>query len=646
MPNETKKSAPVPIIPDQSQPLNKNIGNLVKWNDGFGAAKPSPVPTSRPRIQSVSSCGRPSVAPQPIHLATHLSKTDEDDSDPTSSEEEAIRFTQATTRKFSSSSPPKPMLSSTPVNSNLTNTRPKQAESVAFALSKETPKENENNLSQQRTKPIEKPTSQGPKVISKQPSPANVQFPEHPRQPPAATKPVPPTEPKKAPETKPLMKGPPPIESRRITPPDFNVAPQRKQEIPKPISAPAPALPSQMGRRPLAPASDQGFVTHNGFISLDAFLVQLQDEAFDNLKLSMMEASIRQFHLIAADADISLTRQLCSIKTPNVAEKRQALIQAHKQSMEAQASSLLTDMSALHGQLKEQHTMAARGLFDIPVNEDSWERPLPPSSVPWNTPSPPIQSRSSDPWKPASSPPKTVVVPKPQAPAPDPTPEPELTMPSFWKPSWDSNLTEPPTPQVPPISRLATVEDVPDECDPEPATPAPVPKNAKPAQVPVQQSAPAKNQVPTVASEPTPVWGQPWRKGKQSVSNNSSNQATKPAQPSPPLPPVIENPPISPLVTVPTPEPTPASATETSPAQTKPKTAKQLRAEKNRKGKNKAAASVVKEEVGEQEEVPMPPPQEFQPEVSLKTGLDAAIANMVNTGNFQSTLEQFNLGWR
>ena len=236
------------------------------------------------------------------------------------------------------------------------------------------------------------------------------------------------------------------------------------------------------------------------------------------MKLSMMEASIRQFHLIAADADISLTRKLCATKTPNVTEKRQALIEAHKQFMEAQASSLLTDMSALHNQLKEQHTMAARGLFDIPVNEDSWERPLPPSSVPWNTPSPPVQSKSSDSWKSASSPPKTVEVPKPRAPAPDPTPEPELAMPSFWKPSWDSNITEPPTPQVPPISRLATVEDVPDEYDPEPATPAlaPVPKNAKPTQVPVQQPAPVKNQVPNVADEPTPIWGQPWRKGQHS----------------------------------------------------------------------------------------------------------------------------------
>lgn len=134
--------------------------------------------------------------------------------------------------------------------------------------------------------------------------------------------------------------------------------------------------------------------------------------------------------------------------------------------------------------------------------------------------------------------------------------------------------------------------------------------------------------------------------GKPSVSNNSSNQFTKPAQVSPPLPPVIEKPSIPPPVTAPAPEPTPASATTPSPAQTKPKTGRQLRAEKNRKGKNKASASVTKEEVvGEQEEVPMPPPQELQPGVSLKTGLDAAIANMVNTGNFQSALEQFNLGW-
>ena len=228
-----------------------------------------------------------------------------------------------------------------------------------------------------------------------------------------------------------------------------------------------------------------------------------------------MEASIRQFHLIAAEADVQLTRKLCSIKTANVAEKRVVLIEEHKQFMEAQASSLLTDMSALHDQLKGQQTVPARGLFDIPVDEDGWERPLPPSTVPWKTASPLNQSKSSDSWKPASSPPKTIQVPKPQPPPPKPNPEPEMAMPSFWKPSWDADLTEPSTPQVPPISRLVTVEDVPDEDGVlEPAAPAPVPKNAKPAPVPAQQPIPIKTQLPSVAEEPTPVWGQPWRKGR------------------------------------------------------------------------------------------------------------------------------------
>lgn len=40
----------------------------------------------------------------------------------------------------------------------------------------------------------------------------------------------------------------------------------------------------------------------------------------------------------------------------------------------------------------------------------------------------------------------------------------------------------------------------------------------------------------------------------------------------------------------------------------------------------------------EEEEVSGPPPQ---PPVSEEAGLDAAIVNMVNTGNFQSTLDQF-----
>lgn len=156
--------------------------------------------------------------------------------------------------------------------------------------------------------------------------------------------------------------------------------------------------------------------------------------------------------------------------------------------------------------------MSARGLFDIPVDEDGWERPLPPSTTPWKAAPPPNQPKFSDSWKLASSPPKTVEVPKPQPP-PRPNPEPELAMPSFWKPSWDGD-SEPPTPQVPPISRLVTVEDVPD--DPEPAAPAPVPipKTAKPVSVPAQQPIPMKSHVPTVPEEPTPIWGQPWRKGQ------------------------------------------------------------------------------------------------------------------------------------
>ena len=274
---------------------------------------------------------------------------------------------------------------------------------------------------------------------------------------------------------------------------------------------------SRIGRQPFAPVNDQGFVTHNGFISLEAFLAQLQDEAFDSMKLCMMEASIRQFHLIAADADVRLTRELCSVKTPNIAEKRQALIEEHKQFMEAQASSLLTDMSALHDQLKEQQTVSSRGLLDIPVDEDGWERPLPPSTVPWKNAPAQVQSKFSDSWKPASSPPKIVEAPKPQA--PKPKPEPELGMPSFWKPSWDADFTEPPTPHVPPISRLATVEDVLDEDNvPElvvPASvPAPVLKNAKPAPVPAQQPISVKTQIPGAFDEPTPIWGQPWRKGQ------------------------------------------------------------------------------------------------------------------------------------
>jgi len=170
----------------------------------------------------------------------------------------------------------------------------------------------------------------------------------------------------------------------------------------------------------------------------------------------------------------------------------------------------------------------------------------------------------------------------------------------------------------------------------------------KPAQAPVRKPVPMKNQFPSVTDEPTPVWGQPWRKGKPSGSNNLSNQATKPVQVSPPLPPVFEKPPTPPPVATPAPEPAPIPA-PTPPAQNKPKTAKQLRTEKSRKGKNKAAATVTvtrEDTVEEQEEVPVLPPQQPQAPVPQKAGLDAAIDNMVNTGNFQSALEQINWAWR
>ena len=56
--------------------------------------------------------------------------------------------------------------------------------------------------------------------------------------------------------------------------------------------------------------------------------------------------------------------------------------------------------------------------------------------------------------------------------------------------------------------------------------------------------------------------------------------------------------------------------------------------------------TVTKEDVvEEQEEVPIPLPQQTQPSAPRKVGIDAAIDNMVNTGNFQSALEHINWGW-
>ena len=135
--------------------------------------------------------------------------------------------------------------------------------------------------------------------------------------------------------------------------------------------------------------------------------------------------------------------------------------------------------------------------------------------------------------------------------------------------------------------------------------------------------------------------------GKPPISNTLSNQAPKPAHVSPSLPPVIEKTPTPPPLTAPAPDPSPVPTPAPLPTETKPKTAKQLRSERNRKGKNKASATVTKEDVVEErEEVPAPAPQQFQPPAPLKAGLDAAIDNMVNTGNFQSALEQINWAWK
>lgn len=136
---DVKKPASVPIPPVQPQVLNKNVENLVggiKWGDGFNAVKSTgPISSSRPRIHSISY-NRTSVAPQQFHLSTNLpSKTDEDESD-SDSEDEVVKAPPVSTRKFSSSSPPKPILSSTPVNGNLTNTRPKPTEKISFTPSR------------------------------------------------------------------------------------------------------------------------------------------------------------------------------------------------------------------------------------------------------------------------------------------------------------------------------------------------------------------------------------------------------------------------------------------------------------------------------------------------------------------------------
>ena len=78
------------------------------------------------------------------------------------------------------------------------------------------------------------------------------------------------------------------------------------------------------------------------------FLAQLTEEAFDGAKLTTMEGSIRRFHSIATDADIQLTRNLCSIAgTKNFGEKRRALIDERNRFMEAAANSVLVVMDIL-----------------------------------------------------------------------------------------------------------------------------------------------------------------------------------------------------------------------------------------------------------------------------------------------------------
>jgi hypothetical protein len=66
MSTEAKKPAPVPIIPDQPQALNKNIENLVKdfkWNESFGPPKSSP--------------GSNLQAAHPVRLLVHTPKCGE-----------------------------------------------------------------------------------------------------------------------------------------------------------------------------------------------------------------------------------------------------------------------------------------------------------------------------------------------------------------------------------------------------------------------------------------------------------------------------------------------------------------------------------------------------------------------------------------
>lgn len=67
-----------------------------------------------------------------------------------------------------------------------------------------------------------------------------------------------------------------------------------------------------------------------------------------------MEASIRQFHLIAADADVQLTRELIAMKAQTNSETRSSLIEKHRILLEEQALNVLDGMHDFHSHVREQ----------------------------------------------------------------------------------------------------------------------------------------------------------------------------------------------------------------------------------------------------------------------------------------------------
>jgi hypothetical protein len=214
---------------------------------------------------------------------------------------------------------------------------------------------------------------------------------------------------------------PPKVTPPRTEPPRT----ERRESISQHQSKMFPAKAEYPPSGPLE--HDLGHLASNSVLTLNIFLSKLQEAALSEFKMSMMEASIRQFHLIAADADIQLTRELVSINTQDMGEMRSKLIERHRSFLEAQAHNVLDGLHEYHSQIWEKSLKPAH-------EEPEWEEPS--IRVPVKEP-PPIPKQQEE------SP--TENIPRKNAETvSEKVPE---KAPEIWKPTFVDD-SEPPTPKL------------------------------------------------------------------------------------------------------------------------------------------------------------------------------------------------------